>query len=434
MVASFVQVNPFSVPGGAKMQTFANLIGADTVEAEAVVLVNGLGVEISPATEPTLLGIAAALALSLDVPLSSRASEATLVTRASEASSLAILGQLDVALSTRASEATLAAGLDVPLSSRASEATLSSIGGLLVLSLDTTLSSRASEATLSGVLGQLDVALSTRASEATSLAILGQLDVALSTRASEATLATRASEATLAAGLDVALSTRASEATLATRASEATLATRASEATSLAILAQLDVALSTRASQATLLNVLTTAAFEARINTLGQKTAALSTPVVLPSDQDILGKAKAEASMATMTLVADGATTDTYADLDGALITKPLCPFGDILTEAVSNTDGVSTALATFGATASARNMVTTISVINTSNTNGYIDFRDGAAGSVFFRLPIPRDGGAVISFPVPLRQPTANTALAYDVSAALTTVYISVVGFKSKV
>lgn len=52
-----------------------------------------------------------------------------------------------------------------------------------------------------------------------------------------------------------------------------------------AINADLDVALSTRASEATLLNVLTTAAFQARINTLGQKTMANSTPVVLASDQ-----------------------------------------------------------------------------------------------------------------------------------------------------
>jgi len=59
--------------------------------------------------------------------------------------------------------------------------------------------------------------------------------------------------------LDVLLSTRASEATLATRASEATLAT-----------------------------MLTLAGFQARINTLGQKLMAASTPVVIASDQSAL--------------------------------------------------------------------------------------------------------------------------------------------------
>lgn len=82
--------------------------------------------------------------------------------------------------------------------------------------------------------------------------------------------------ALLAARLDVALSTRASEATLLTRATEATLLTRATEATLL-----------TRATEATLLTRLSKADFEARINTLGQKTMAASTPVVLPSDQTI---------------------------------------------------------------------------------------------------------------------------------------------------
>jgi hypothetical protein len=47
----------------------------------------------------------------------------------------------------------------------------------------------------------------------------------------------------------------------------------------------LDVALSTRASETTLGTRLADATFTNRINTLGQKTSAQSTPVVLPSDQ-----------------------------------------------------------------------------------------------------------------------------------------------------
>jgi len=140
--------------------------------------------------------------------------------------------------------------------------------------------------------------------------------------------------------------------------------------------------------------------------------------------------AKAETSMASATLVADADRTDLHADLDGALITKPYCPNGDILVERVSNTNGTSTALTVFGATASARNCITTIAVFNDSTTSGFVDIRDGAAGTVLFTLPLPAKGGAVTSFPLPLRQSTANTALAFDVSAALTTVYLSFVGF----
>ena len=144
----------------------------------------------------------------------------------------AINTDLDVALSTRASELTLLATNTI----------LTTISGRL----DVNLSTRATEATLASVLVQLtainadlDVALSTRASEATLSSVLTQvtainadLDVALSTRASEATLLTRATEATLLLikaktdNLDVLLSTRASEATLTSLDSKFTAVVR----------------------------------------------------------------------------------------------------------------------------------------------------------------------------------------------------------------
>lgn len=142
----------------------------------------------------------------------------------------------------------------------------------------------------------------------------------------------------------------------------------------------------------------------------------------------------AEANPSNSVMVADGDRTNVHADIDGLLVTKPYTSFGDILVERVTDTGGTSTASTVFGATASARNMITTIAVYNDSTTNGFIDFRDGTAGTVLFTLPLPAKGGAVTNFPLPLRQTTANTAFAYDVSAALTTVYISLIGFKSKV
>jgi len=141
--------------------------------------------------------------------------------------------------------------------------------------------------------------------------------------------------------------------------------------------------------------------------------------------------AKAESSVTSTANVTDGQRTDLYADLDGVLITKSFIPYGDIKVERVTDTGGTATAFTTFGATASQRNYITTITVYNSSTTQGFIDLRDGTAGSVLYTIPLPALGGATINFPVPLRQPTANTALAYDVSAAITTAYISVVGFK---
>lgn len=144
--------------------------------------------------------------------------------------------------------------------------------------------------------------------------------------------------------------------------------------------------------------------------------------------------AKAITDLAAATMVAAADRTDLYADLDGVLITKVHCPYNNLLSERVSNTDGASTALTTFGATANARNMITCIVVHNAhASTNGYVDIRDGTAGNVLMTIPLPATGGAVIPLNPPLRQPTANTALAYDVSAAITTVYLSFVGFKSK-
>lgn len=97
-----------------------------------------------------------------------------------------------------------------------------------------------------------------------------------------------ATEATLASidgNIDVALSTRASEATLAS------------------IDGNIDVALSTRASEATVATLLTEAAFQARINTLGQKTMANSTPVVIASDQTAIPVTQGGAAVATVTSV-----------------------------------------------------------------------------------------------------------------------------------
>jgi hypothetical protein len=125
-------------------------------------------------------------------------------------------------------------------------------------------------------------------------------------------------------------------------------------------------------------------------------------------------------------------TTALIVNATGAVAVEPFVTLASIISERVPDTGGTSTAFSTFTATSAKRNYVTTIAVYNSSTTAGFVDFRDGTGGSVLFTVPVPAGGGAVVSFPVPLRQPTANTALAYDVSGALTTVYISLVGFQA--
>jgi hypothetical protein len=142
---------------------------------------------------------------------------------------------------------------------------------------------------------------------------------------------------------------------------------------------------------------------------------------------------RATNSVEGQTQVANADRSDILSDLNGVLITRPHTTLEEILSEQVSNTNGTSTAFTTFAAGgAGVHNYVTTIVVHNSSATDGYVDIRDGTAGSVLMTLPLPTTGGTVVNLPVPLKG-SANTALAYDVSAALSTVYISVVGFQAQ-
>lgn len=151
------------------------------------------------------------------------------------------------------------------------------------------------------------------------------------------------------------------------------------------------------------------------------------------SGNPLIAGARATNSVEGITQVANGDATRLQADLNGVLLTRPHTTPEEQLSERVSDTGGTSTAFTTFAAGgAGIHNYVTDITVLNTSATDGYVDIRDGTAGSVIWTLPLPANGGATHSFSLPLKG-AANTALAYDVSAALTTVYISVNGFQAQ-
>ena len=147
--------------------------------------------------------------------------------------------------------------------------------------------------------------------------------------------------------------------------------------------------------------------------------------------------ARVETSLKGITLEADADRTNLYADADGVQVVKLGTTGADAISESVSNTDGASTAFTNFSAVASTFNHVTAYSVFRTDSGTSlaYIDFRDGMAGSVLWRVPLPPSGGANLSLGgQPIFKTSANTALAFDVSSALTTVYISVSGYQSKV
>ena len=184
-------------------------------------------------------------AVALPLPAGA-ATEATLATRATEATLALIKAKtdnLDVALSTRAVTGLTDAEL------RASAVPIS--GVVAVTNFPAT-------QPISAVALPLPAGAATEATLALIKAKTANLDVALSTRAvtglTDAEL--RAVAVPISAAALPLPAGAATEATLATRSTEATLATRLAEAT-----------------------------FTARINTLGQKTMANSTPVVIASDQ-----------------------------------------------------------------------------------------------------------------------------------------------------
>lgn len=144
--------------------------------------------------------------------------------------------------------------------------------------------------------------------------------------------------------------------------------------------------------------------------------------------------AKAESALSGITLVADGDRTDLYAGLDGVLIVRTDCNLEDVVQERTTNTDGASTAFASGLAApgANIRLWVKSVTICNSSSSFCTVDLRDGSGGSVLWTMPVPATGGVTHVFDPPLKL-TANTALAFDASAATTTLTISANGFKSK-
>ncbi len=134
-----------------------------------------------------------------------------------------------------------------------------------------------------------------------------------------------------------------------------------------------------------------------------------------------------------VTQVASGDLTRTVHDLNGVQVVRPHTTLEELISERVSNTDGNSTAFTNFAAGGSGvHNYVTQVSIWNSSSTDGFVDFRDGTAGAVKWTFPAPQTGGCTMSFDPPLKF-ADNTAVAFDVSAAISTVYISVNGFQAQ-
>tara|TARA_R110000765_G_scaffold223037_1_gene327122 strand:+ start:12476 stop:14686 length:2211 start_codon:yes stop_codon:yes gene_type:complete len=145
--------------------------------------------------------------------------------------------------------------------------------------------------------------------------------------------------------------------------------------------------------------------------------------------------ARATASVEGLTEVGAADATFLAADLSGALVTRSNVVPQEIVTYSVSNTAGTELAITGLDAGgAGIHNYVTSVIVHNAhATTMGFIQLLDGTGGTVLATFPAPATGGSVISFPTPLKQTTANTALYWDASAGITTLYVTIVGYQGQ-
>ena len=170
--------------------------------------------------------------------------------------------------------------------------------------------------------------------------------------------------------------------------------------------------LHTVASQAGTWNVgtVTTVTTCSTVSTLTGSSVAHDSP-----DAQSPHKIGARAVNADITAVANNDRTDLVATLTGKLITHPWSNPENFISGAITSAMTGTTSTSLISAPGSGlRNYITQITVSNSHATVGTdVIIQDGSGGTTLYTIPAAAVyGGAVINFPVPLRQPTANTAL----------------------
>lgn len=179
---------------------------------------------------------------------------------------------------------------------------------------------------------------------------------------------------------------------------------------------------------------------------IGQKTMASSMSVAVASDQSAVPvqgtvatnvaitanplNLGAQAVSSENSAVTTARQVQLVADLVGKLIVLPYANPENFVSGRASATDTTSTSLIAAPATG-LRNYITQITVWNSSAVNTYIKIQDGSGGTEIYDIPAPAGGGATLSFPTPLRQPTTATALYFAANASANAIVISASGYK---
>lgn len=145
-------------------------------------------------------------------------------------------------------------------------------------------------------------------------------------------------------------------------------------------------------------------------------------------------KVGGKAVNAEQTAVANGDRTNFVADLVGKQIVAPYTNPENIVSGAITSAMTGTTSTSLVAAPGSGlRNYITTIIISNSHATVGTdVVIQDGNGGTTLLTIPAAAVyGGAVINLPVPLRQPTTNTALyCANVTTGAST-KVSAVGYK---
>lgn len=138
-----------------------------------------------------------------------------------------------------------------------------------------------------------------------------------------------------------------------------------------------------------------------------------------------------EARTSLPTAVANGDAVRLQADDDGRLVTQPMAP-RDMINDSgtrVALTSTTRTELVAAGGAGVFNDLVGLV-MSNESATEVRVDIFDlSAAGQTVFSVDLAADGGgAVIMLPIPWPQGTANNAWDVQLSAAVSTVYVSAI------
>lgn len=118
---------------------------------------------------------------------------------------------------------------------------------------------------------------------------------------------------------------------------------------------------------------------------------------------------------AEITAVANNDRSDFVTDLVGKLITLPYANPENFVSGAITSAMTGTTSTSLIAAPAAGlRNYITQITVSNAHATVGTdVVIQDGSGGTTLYTIPAAAVyGGAVLTFPTPLRQPTTATAI----------------------